>query len=162
MFEAEDTLPQTDVGAASDVASIDGIVAALYASISSPGPRSFARMRTLFRPDARLMPLAKRADGSIGLVVHSVDEFIVLAQRALESTGFHEREIARVVERYEHVAHVFSTYEARRSPTDVAPFARGINSIQLVEQDGRWWVVSILWQDERLGDAIPAEYLPRG
>ena len=44
--------------------------------------------------------------------------------------------------------------------TDVAPFARGINSIQLVEQDGRWWVVSILWQDERFGDAVPPQYLP--
>ena len=160
MFEAEDTLPQTEVGNAADVVSIDAIVRALYESVSGAGLQSFLRMRTLFRPDARLMPMTKHPDGSIGLVAHNVDEFIALAQKALQSQGFHEREIARRVEHYGSVAHVFSTYESRRSPTDLAPFARGINSIQLVEQDGRWWIASILWQDERLGVPIPKEYLP--
>ena len=161
MLEHEDTLPQTEVGKAEDVTSIDGIVKALYESISSPGLTSFLRLRTLFRPDARLMPMQKHPDGSIGVVVHTVDEFVGLAQKAVQTQGFHEREVARRIEHFGHIAHVFSTYESRRSPTDLAPFARGINSIQLLEQDGRWWVVGILWQDERLGDAIPKEFLPR-
>jgi hypothetical protein len=162
VIEHEDTLPQTEIGNAADVTSIDAIVKALYESISSPGLHAFLRMRTLFRPDARLMPMQKHPDGSIGIVVHNVDEFVALAQKSLQSQGFHEREVARHVEHFGHIAHVFSTYESRRSPTDVAPFARGINSIQLVEQDGRWWIIGILWQDERLGVPIPKEFLPRG
>ena len=162
MLEHEDTLPQTEIGNAADVTSIDAIVRALYESISSPGLHAFLRMRTLFRPDARWRPMTKHPDGSIGIVTHSVDEFVALAQKSLQTQGFHEREVARRVEHFGRIAHVFSTYESRRSPTDVAPFARGINSIQLVEQDGRWWVIAILWQDERFGETLPKEYLPHG
>ena len=43
---------------------------------------------------------------------------------------------------------------------EAEPFARGVNSIQLVRQDGRWWVVTILWDVERPDQPIPPPYLP--
>jgi hypothetical protein len=55
-------------------------------------------------------------------------------------------EIARRTERYGSVVHVFSTYESRRNADDAEPFMRGINSIQLLYEKGRWWVVTIFWQ----------------
>lgn len=158
MFE-DDTLPANEAATSEDVLTIDGIVAATYDSISSAGPHGFGRLRALMLSGARLMPMVRVSDGSIAVASHTVDEFVAIAQRALEKEGFFEREISRRVERFGNVAHVFSTYESRRAPTDAAPFARGINSIQLVFQYGRWWVVSILWQDEALGEKIPAEYL---
>ena len=78
---------------------------------------------------------------------------------ALERSGFFEREIARRTERFGSVLHVFSTYESRRAASDAAPFARGINSIQLVNDGTRWWVVTILWDSERKDNPIPAAYL---
>ncbi len=81
---------------------------------------------------------------------------------SLEASGFFEREISRKTEAYGNIMHVFSTYESRRT-ADLSekPFARGINSIQLLKDGNRWWVVSIFWDAERPGTEIPAQYLPR-
>jgi len=39
----------------------------------------------------------------------------------------------------------------------------GINSIQLFNDGTRWWVVGVLWDNERPDKPIPAAYLePRG
>jgi hypothetical protein len=57
--------------------------------------------------------------------------------------------------------HRFSTYESRRIATDSIPFARGINSIQLVNDGQRWWILTILWEAERPGNTIPDRYLRR-
>ena len=84
-------------------------------------------------------------------------------ERQLERTGFFEREISpQAPRRYGNIVHVFSTYESRRT-ADLSerPFARGINSIQLLKDGARWWVVSIFWDSERPGNEIPATYLPR-
>ena len=35
------------------------------------------------------------------------------------------------------------------------PFGRGINSIQLFHDGDRWWVVSVLWDNERPGNPLP-------
>jgi hypothetical protein len=147
--------------AQADLTSLDGIVDALYASISGPpGPRDFAPLRALFRPGARLMAVVPDARGALSLRVHEVDEFIAKAGAHIQAHGFFEREIARRVDRFGAVTHVFSTYESRNRE-DEPPFARGINSIQLVELEGRFWVLTILWNEERPGLSIPEVYLPR-
>ena len=56
--------------------------------------------------------------------------------------------------------HVWSTYESYRTMDDPAPFARGINSIQLLHDGERWWIVNIYWAGEREGLTIPQQYLP--
>jgi hypothetical protein len=149
-----------------DVGSVDALVAALYSAISGPaGRRDLGRLRSLFRPDARLMVcLAPRKDeekGITSLRVFTIDEFIKVIEPRVKTEGFFEREIARRAERFGSVAHVFSTYESRRRENDPEPFARGINSIQLFFDGKRWWVVTIFWDSERAGQAIPAEYLPK-
>jgi hypothetical protein len=93
--------------------------------------------------------------------VLSVDEFLQAIEPRVKEEGFFEREIARRVERFGAIAHVFSTYESRRAETDPQPFARGINSIQLFFDGQRWWVVTIFWDSERPNQPIPAEYLPK-
>ena len=77
----------------------------------------------------------------------------------LEEHGFFERESARRVETYGHIAHVWSTYESRHKAEDPKPFARGINSIQLMNDGTRWWVVSIFWEQETPQTQIPSKYL---
>jgi hypothetical protein len=108
------------------------------------------------------MPTNPRPDGGANLAVLSVDDYVTRAGARLEATGFFEREIHRVTEQYGNVVHAFSTYESRRT-ADLAepPFSRGINSIQLLRDGDRWWVVSIFWDSERPGNEIPARYLPR-
>lgn len=145
-----------------DVKSVDAIVGALYDSISGPKgqERDWNRFRSLFLPQARLIPLRGEADGSATPQVLGVEEFVKLVRPDFQRDGFFEVEISHKVEWFGAIAHVFSTYESRKEK-DGKPFARGINSIQLVKQGDRWYVVTILWETERPGFTIPAEYLPK-
>ena len=61
--------------------------------------------------------------------------------------GFQEEEIARPVVRYGDVAHVLNTYQ-KHYWGDTRILGRGINSIQLVFSDGRWWILSVAWDEE--------------
>lgn len=147
-----------------DVASADAILNALYDVISGPAGqlRDWNRFRSLMVPNARLMPTRVRADGSAGVVVWSADDYVKTAGAGLERNGFFEREIHRTSEAYGSILHAFSTYESRRTADlSESPFARGINSIQLLKDADRWWVVSIFWDSERPGNDIPKRYLPK-
>ena len=77
----------------------------------------------------------------------------------LLANGFFERGIANRIEEFGNLVHVWSTYESRHAMTDSAPFARGINSIQIVHAQGRFWLASITWDDERPGLTLPEKYL---
>jgi hypothetical protein len=145
-----------------DVASPDAIVKAVYDVISGGAgqKRDWNRMRSLFVPNARLMPAVARQSGGTAVIVLSVDDYISRSGAALEQNGFFEVEIKRVSESYGNVMHLFSTYESRRLATDEKPFARGINSFQLLKDGDRWWVVSIYLQQETPQLPIPAKYLP--
>jgi hypothetical protein len=144
-----------------DVKSMDAIVASLYDVISGPAgqKRDWDRFRSLFVPGARLIP-AVAANGGAGARVLDPDGYAQRAGTALER-GFFEHEIARKVEAFGNIAHVFSTYESRHAASDPTPFARGINSIQLLKDGSRWWVVTVYWDSERPDNPLPAEYLPK-
>lgn len=146
---------------ASDVDSIDAIVAALYEVISGPAgeARDWDRLRSLFIPGGRLMPVGPRGAGAWGIRLLDVNDYIATAGPTLEDVGFTEREIARRTERFGRIAHVFSTYEGVAQTEDRT--VRGINSIQLLNDGTRWWVVSVYWQAESPDNPLPAEYLPR-
>lgn len=144
-----------------DVASLDAILAALYDVISGPAGqrRDWDRMRTLFVPGARLIPAVYRPDSVASLRIWDVEQYITQVGPRLEASGFFEKEIARRIERYGGVTHVFSTYESRRTSADPTPFARGINSIQAFFDGKRWWIVTIFWEGERPANPIPGPYL---
>ena len=119
----------------------------------------------MFHPSARLIPCfparQENENGQIATRVFTIEEFIKAIEPRVKSEGFYEQEIARRVERFGSVAHVFSTYESRHALEDPKPFARGINSIQLFFDGKRWWTVTIFWDSERAGQAIPDEYLSK-
>jgi hypothetical protein len=160
----DDKTASQAVAKSSDVESIEAIIAAVYASISGPaGTRDWNRLRSLFHAGARLLRAApaKGESSPISLMVFDVEAFVERVKPSVMKEGFFEREVARRVERFGAVAHVFSTYESRHAESDPQPFARGINSIQLFFDSKRWWVVTIYWDSERPGQMIPAEYLPK-
>jgi hypothetical protein len=146
-----------------DVASVDAILKALYDVISGPAgqKRDWARFHSLFIPGARLIPTGKAQDGSIRHRVQTPQQYQESSGRMLEERGFFEVEINRVTETYGNITHAFSTYESRALATDEKPFARGINSIQLLNDGKRWHIVSIFWDGERSDNPLPAKYLPK-
>lgn len=143
-----------------DVASIDAIIAALYEGISGPAgqPRDWARMRSLFVPGGKLMPTRPQVGGSgIAVRMLEVNDYIALVGPNLERGGFREREVARVVEQFGPIAHVFSTYAGKMEADSVD--TRGINSIQLLNDGTRWWVINVYWAAETRDRPLPAKYL---
>lgn len=143
-----------------DVASIDAILKAAYAVISGPKGhhRDWDRLRSLFAPGARLIPTHTSKDGVTTARVLNVDEFIRFANDPdLQKNGFFEDELHRTVQRFGSIAQVFSTYETRHEATG-KPFQRGINSIQLLFDGHRWWIMTIYWQGEQPGLPIPKQY----
>jgi hypothetical protein len=143
-----------------DVATMDSIVAAVYDVISGPaGKRDWDRFRSLFIPSARLIPTGPRPTGEVGSRVLTVEDYAQRAGATFEKQGFFEREVSRRLERFGNIAHIFSTYESRHAKDDAKPFQRGINSIQLMNDGKRWWVVTIFWQGEDEKNPLPAEYL---
>lgn len=143
-----------------DVATMDAIVAALYDVISGPpGKRDWDRFRSLFYPGARLIPTGIRQSGEVGSRVLSAEDYVQRSSPQMEKNGFFEREISRRTEKFANIAHLFSTYESRRAKEDEKPFARGINSIQMMNDGKRWWILSIFWQAEDPKNPLPAEYL---
>ncbi|HEX8179925.1 MAG TPA: hypothetical protein VF525_10320 [Pyrinomonadaceae bacterium] len=158
MTQQTDATPAADP---KDVASIEAILAAVYDVISGPAgqPRNWARMRSLFLPGARLIPTARQPDGTTAARVLDVAGYVERASKNFAQQGFYERAVVNRVEQFGQIAHVFSTYEARHDAKDAQPFLRGINSIQLMNDGKRWWVVTIFWQAEDAQTPLPPKYL---
>jgi hypothetical protein len=156
---AQDSPPTAD---RSDVASLDAVMAAVYDVISGPAgeARDWDRFRSLFIDGARLIPTG-RPEGAtaVGYRVMTPDEYATRSGPVLEERGFFEREIGRAVERYGPVVHVMSAYESRTNEADAEPFARGVNSFQLLNDGERWWIVTIYWSQETPDNPIPARLL---
>jgi hypothetical protein len=147
-----------------DVGSIDAIIRAAYDVISGPAgkKRDWNRERSLFYPGARLIPTASvagRNDVDLEPQMLDVEGYIARAEPLFEKAGFYETEIARRVEQFGQIAHVWSTYESRHNLDDPKPFMRGINSIELFNDGKRWWILSIYWQHENAAHPIPRKYL---
>lgn len=145
-----------------DVASIDAIIKATYDVISGGKgeQRDWKRFRTLFHPDARLIPTGTSAQtGVTGARAFKPEEYIERSEPVMMQNGFYEREIARRTLVYGNIAHVFSTYEAKNNLSDKKPFLRGINSFQLLNDGKRWWVLTIFWQGETPKNPIPKKFL---
>ncbi|MEM7504064.1 MAG: hypothetical protein AAF417_18630 [Pseudomonadota bacterium] len=148
------TLSAAEYPLRSDVESIDAIVAAYYDVISGPaGFRYDAdRDRSLHAPNAIITRVS--AEGS--LQRHN----LAAEQEPLKDPypeGFFEYEIGRIVEEYGDLAHVWSTFEVRRTP-EGETVSRGVNSISLYYHENRWWIAS--WSTQPEGDEpLPARYL---
>jgi len=146
-----------------DMKSLDSILEALYDVISGGKgeKRNWDRFRHLYTAFAKLIRSTKNETGVVECQVHTPEDYIQNTANYLEENGFYEKEIHRVVERYGSLVHVFSTYESYQSLSDEKPFMRGINSIQLLDDGERWWVVQVYWLHETEELPLPVKYLPR-
>jgi len=145
-----------------DTSSPEAIVAATYESIErEPGGEfDWDRFRSLFLPEARLIPNTEQRGGNFDVLTpEGFVEWIAGATTigGPNDQGFAESGVHNVVERYGDIAHVFSTYEKHLwGETEV--IGRGINSFQLVQRDGRWWIVGIVWDEDYAAGPIPGRY----
>jgi hypothetical protein len=142
----------------SDVKSIDGVIKALYEVISGEGnePRNWDRFRNLFGKDARLVPTYKDSTGNYNYRILTPEEYIT--RFSARKMGFYEWELSRKTEEYGTIAQVFTTY-ATKQTKDGPITNRGINSIQLLKDKNRYYILHIFWCGEDSGFSLPEKYL---
>ena len=151
---------QTYMADPEDVESPASIVHALYDVISTPAGEmpDWERWNTLFIPEARLIALGASGEREVGYSTWTAEEYREQVGEYLEENPFFEIEVSHTSEQFGNMVHRFSTYESYRSMNE-EPFSRGINSIQLLYMEDRWWVVTILWQSEDSRFPLPEKYL---
>ncbi len=140
--------------------SIDGLLKAFYGSLGFPegkGP-DWERFRSLFGYPTS--PCVRVAGDSV--MTMDREGFIAfftgrIARGTLKS--FDEKELSRTGEYYGSIAQVFSTYEKRMNLADGGKPVRGINSFSLFFKNDRWWIASVVWQDESGDKPISEKYL---
>jgi hypothetical protein len=145
-----------------EVRTLDGIISSLYKVISGPMGvrRDWNLMRSLFRPEARLNSISRDKEGKSRFLSMTMEDYIRNTSPVFDTQGFFEKEIGRTLEQYGDLAQVFSVYETRKEengPID----ARGVNSIQLVFKDDRYWILNIIWNRETDRNPIPAKYIKK-
>ena len=112
----------------------------------------------LYYSGARMIPSRRDDKGAITAQVASPDEYATRAQAYFTREGFFENAVANRVESWDHIAHVWSTYESRHAKGE-KPFARGINSFQLLYDGSRWWILTVYWESEDAAHPLPEKYL---
>lgn len=144
------------------VQTLDSTIETLYAVISGEKgeTRNWELFRYLFDAEAKLIPVGKDGEGIFHPRFLSPNDYIESSEDWLVENGFYEKELFRKVDRFGPVVQVFSTYESYRSKSDTKPFMRGINSIQMLHDGNRWWIMNIYWTPETSSNPIPKEYLP--
>ena len=147
-----------------DVASPEAVIRAAYESLTrAPGEDyDWDRLRSLHLPEARLAPNPEQTGGEARVL--SIEEFIDWIDGSVtiggpEDEGFVEEGIHTETREYGDVAQLISTYVSRTHAGD-REIARGVNFLTLVRRDGRWWVLSVAWDEENAAGRIPAELLP--
>lgn len=159
--QAEEQSPPQDLSSRvppakpGDVKSLDAILVAVYDVISGPaGDRDWNRFRSLFVPEARLTSATRKSGGPVRLL--DVDGYARGADGYFKTHAFYESAISNRIQKFGNIAQVFSSYASRNAP-DEKPFARGVNSIQLFNDGSRWWVLSILWDEESPTNPLPPD-----
>lgn len=139
-------LDRTDIGA---------VIDEMYDIISGPaGPRDWSRQKAVFHDDSRQIRTWIE-DGKPVMRMMSRDGYAADTTPFFAANDFFEVEIARKIDVFGNIAHVWSAYEARKAMDDAEPERRGINSIQLFRDDqGHWQIINMIWDNERPGVSI--------
>ncbi len=144
-------------------ATLDELVEAIDAAISGPGNKDRTCFRSLFTADARLIPIRIGADGTASPRILTVQDWIDLVAKRGDAV-FYERQVKVSAETWDHMAHLWSTYETRTTPDGKPPegkvIDRGINSIQAIFDGKQWHIIQIVWQAQTTANPVPDKYLP--
>ena len=146
-----------------DVGTIEGIVKASYETISGGVgvARQWGRDESLFDPNVRFVAVERDPkSGTIVAMITTHKEFVDSTDASLVKDGFTERELAHKIERYGNVATVLSSYEGKNASTGKV-ITRGVNIFQLYYDGKRWWILSMVWDQETPANPIPPELLPK-
>ena len=134
-----------------DEQAIGAAIDEMYEMISGPrGPRDWSRQAKCFLPEAVQVRTWVDEQGRPQKKAMTLDEYSANTQPFFDANDFYEVETSRRIDLFGNIAHVWSGYEARRSPDDSDVERRGINSIQLFNHPELGWrIIHMIWDNER-------------
>jgi hypothetical protein len=138
-----------------DVQSIDAIIDAYYEVISgsSKDPWQFERDKFLHSENAVIIRLDDQGNAEF----HSLEaEYIPMGLNPRED--LYEIELKREVRHFGNIAQVWSAFEIRKD-RELPTNTRGLNSIQLHFENGRWYIDSWTLQMETINDTLVQDFL---
>jgi hypothetical protein len=131
---------------AQSLQTAEGVIRELYRLICVPkgGPEpDWEHVRTLFIPEAVIVLRVSKTATSTFTVQGWIDDFVAFNTKAKASEhGFEERIVRMSTTEFREIAHSFVLYEARMLDW-TKPAQRGVDSIELIRRDGRWWIAAI-------------------
>ena len=134
-----------------DEQQIGAVIDEMYAMISGPaGQRDWLRQANCFVPDARQVRTWVDEQGRPQRLSMTLEEYQANTTPFFAANDFYEVETGRRIDLFGNIAHVWSAYEARRSPDNSDVERRSINSIQLFRHpDLGWRIIHMIWDNER-------------
>ncbi|MCY1017215.1 nuclear transport factor 2 family protein [Pyxidicoccus sp. MSG2] len=155
-------LQQAPTAKPEDVRSVASLMAALYDVISGPAgqARDWQRFRSLFYPGAKMIPVRRPKPGAAGPGISPItpDDYATWGVDFFNKHAFYEKETHREVSGYGDLVNVLSAYETREAANGPTT-SKGVNSLQLVFDGQRWWVLNIAWIDEKTaGTPVPKDF----
>jgi hypothetical protein len=124
----------------------EGVVRELYRLICvEPGQTTdWEEVRPLFLPEAVIVLRVSKDAMSTFSVQGWIDDFVAFNERArVIERGFTEKIVRLDAIVFRDIANVFVLYEAAITDSPRPP-TRGVDSIDLIRKDGRWWIASIV------------------
>lgn len=138
----------------------DAVIRQMYDVLSGPaGDHDWAAFASLFHEKAIMGASARDGQGKVTYRSETPADYMRRTEEFFRTQAFYVEEIHRVTERFGEIAQVFSSYRFRAESGGLVPQnGRGINSIQLIQSAGRWWIISIQFTNERQDLALPKQY----
>jgi hypothetical protein len=135
----------------------ESITSRLYAAVSGePGQWRIEEASALLHPDVQMIRTGVTAEGKPEQNVMTFRAYRENVADLLADASFYETEVSQEAFRFGLVASIRSVYEKRLQRGQTVEEGRGINLINLVCGEDGWRIVSIIWDNEREGLALPA------
>ena len=147
IFACNSILGQTsDEKYSEDVKSVDAIIKAYYevASGSSQEPWELERDKYIHSENALIIFLYENGNAE-SLTLEALHIELGLFERK----DSYEKELKRKVSQFGNIVQVWTAYELRKEP-ETSTNIRGLVSIQLHYEQGRWWIDS--WTNQMESD----------
>jgi hypothetical protein len=123
----------------------EGVVRELYrlVTVAVGDSTDWEQVRRLFIPEAVVVLRVTRETMSVFSVQGWIDDFVAFNTRArVKERGFEEKITRLEPLVFRDIAHVLVLYEARILDSERPPMP-GVDSIELIRRDGRWWIAAI-------------------
>ena len=154
---AQTPAPTPAVAPAYDTA--ESVVRELYrlVSVEKGQVTDWEQVRNLFLPQAVIALRVSKDASQVFDLQGWIDDFVAWDEKArVKERGFYEKILVLKPRVFRDIANVFVLYEAAIVDSDHPP-TKGIDSIELIRKDGRWWIASITNDLPNANNPIPPE-----